>query len=307
MKRKRDCGVLMAGVVLAALPHPGLAASAAEKAARELAELTPENVAARVTVKDDVLEASAVFTSEAVYQERKGLLGTVPSDSFVRAFVDKRSGAVSWQVYVVTNYIGSRRFFEQANFQTTNGVETVPVTVIDRQVQTCISAADCVYTEQVGFTLSDELTRALARLYDSRGPLAIWRFRLKAKSGEDFTDGLAAAEVAGIVKAVDDWRARHTLNAGAAAARPAPVKPPAAGGATPQLGVQFVATPYGAAIVSVQSGSRAATAGLAPGMIITAVNGKVLAGLSLADMRKELTREDHRTFSVIGKSDLIVP
>ncbi|QCI79156.1 PDZ domain-containing protein [Hankyongella ginsenosidimutans] len=198
--------------------------------------------------------------------------------------------------------------FEQANFQTSNGVETVPVTVIDRQVQTCISAADCIYTEQVGFTLSDELTRALARLYDPKGSLAVWRFRLKAKSGEDYTDAFAAAEVAGIVKAVDDWRARHPVTQSAGVGISSPATGMAPGGAVPQsLGVQFIPTQHGAVIVSVQPGSRAAAAGFVPGMIVTAVNGKVLAGLSLLAMRDELTRQGHRTFSIMGKPDLSVP
>ena|GEM_PF-1400087 len=294
-------------LVLAALPYQALGAAAAEKAARELEALTPENVAARVTIKDDDLEASAIFTTEPVYQERRGLLGNVPNDSFVRAFVDKRTGTATWQVYVVTNYIGSWRFFEQANFQTSNGVETVPVTVIDRQVQTCLSSSDCVYTEQVGFTLSDELARALGHLYAPNGQLAIWRFRLKAKSGEDFTDGFAVAEVAGIIKAVDDWRALHPPKGPAAPTQPSSTAlAPDAGKQPAPLGVQFVPSQFGAVIVTVAPGGLAAAAGFAPGMIVTSVNGKALAGLSLPEMLAILAQRGTRTFSIVGKPDLIV-
>jgi hypothetical protein len=300
---------LIGGVLLSSTAW---AASPVEKAARELSTLTPDNVAARVSMRDDDLEASATFTTEPIYKERKGLLGNVPNDSFLRAFVDKRTGTVSWQVYVVTTYIGSWHFYEQANFQTSNGVETVSLTVIDRQVQGCISAADCVYSEQVGFTLTDEIARALARLYDPKGPLAIWRFRLKGKSGEDYTDGIAAAELSGLVKAVDNWRAAHQLVGiatrtaiSSAASSAAPTLSAPASGQAP-LGVQFVPTQYGAAIAAVLPGSRAAMAGITPGNIVSAVDNKPLAGLSMPEMQMVLAQAGRHTFAIMGKGDLVV-
>lgn len=55
-----------------ALGCPAQAETAPAKAARLLSALTPDTVASRVTLKDDDLEANAVFTTQLVYQEKKG-------------------------------------------------------------------------------------------------------------------------------------------------------------------------------------------------------------------------------------------
>lgn len=289
--------------LLTASVIPVHAETAVEKTIRQLSLLTPENVAGKVTLKDDDLEADAVMTTEPVYREKKGLFGDVPDDVFMRAFIDKQTGQVSWQVYVVTTYIGSSwHFYEQANYQTSQGVQTVPLAVIDRQVSACDSLTGCFYVEQVGFDLSDELARALAKLYDPAGSLAIWRFRLKSQGGFDYTDGIAAAEVAGLVRAVDTWKAAHLPVTGATNPSTTTTHP---SGAT--LGVMFVAMPNGAFLARIAPGSRAEKAGLAPGMIVTAVDGKALANMSLAQMQQLLTGAGQRTLTIDGKGNISIP
>jgi hypothetical protein len=277
-----------------------MAESGGDKAVRQLSALTPDNVAERVTLKDDDLEAQAVFTTEPIYKEKGGLLGGVANDSFLRAFVDKRTGQVSWQVYIIINYSASAwQFYEVANYQTSQGVTQVPVTIIDRDVYDCTSYGTCSYTEQLGFDLTDEVVRALAKLYLPGGKLGIWRFRLEGHGGGDFTDGIAAAEVAGLVNAVDRWRSIHPAAVGSVAA---PISAPSSA----PLGVIFAPLPAGAYLAQVLPASRAEKAGLTAGMIITAVGGKPLAGLSMQEMQRLLTGPSRKTFSIAGHANIDV-
>jgi len=164
-----------------------MAESRADKAVRKLSALTPDNVAERVTLKDDDLTAQAMFTTVPIYQETGGLFSGEPNDSFLRAFVDKRTGQVTWQVYTTINYTGpSWQFYEVANYQTSQGITQVPVTVIDRDVSDCARLDGCSYTEQLGFNLTDEVIRAIAKLYVPGAKLGIWRFRLEGQGGRRF-------------------------------------------------------------------------------------------------------------------------
>ena len=282
------------------MPGASIAESRADKAVRLLSALTPDNVAERVTLKDDDLTAQAMFTTVPIYQERGGLFSGEPNDSFLRAFVDKRTGQVTWQVYTTINYTGpSWQFYEVANYQTSQGISQVPVTVIDRDVNDCARLDGCSYTEQLGFNLTDEVIRAIAKLYVPGGKLGIWRFRLEGHGGGDFTDGFAVAEVAGLVQAVDRWRAAHPVTAGLPAApMPTPSSAP--------LGVIFAPLPAGAYLAQILPGSRAEKAGLTAGMIITAVGGKPLAGLSMQQMQALLTGPVRKTFSIAGHANVEV-
>lgn len=124
-------------------------------------------------------------------------------------------------------------------------------------------------------------------------------FASRVRGGGDFTDGFAVAEVAGLVQAVDRWRAAHPIAAGAAAA---PVATPSSA----PLGVIFAPLPAGAYLAQILPGSRAEKAGLTAGMIITAVGSKPLAGLSMQQMQGLLTGPSRKTFSIAGHANVDV-
>lgn len=283
-------------------PAPSTAATAIEKVAQRLSALTPESVAAKVSLKDDELEATAVFDTQSVYQEKEGLLRIVNNDVFLRAFVDKRTGRTRYQVYSVVTYSDSQwQFFDRATFLTSQGVSEVSLDVIHRQVVLCSAGYGCQYSEQVGFELNEEIVRAIARLYVPGGPLAIWRFRLKAKGGRDHDDGIAVAEVAGLVQRVDAWVAAQPAERASMPANATPT-PPRGG-----LGIAFAATTDGALVAQVVPGSRAERVGIKVGALITAVDGRSLSGLSLEAMRQYLTALGAKTLSVAGMGDLALP
>lgn len=204
----------IAGLVLfgsAQLPAASLAAET-RPLPRQVAQLfaiTPAQFEASATIKDDALETFATITTEKGWQERDGLLGVVNSDNFFRAYIDKKTGATRFQVYHVIRYRQrGRASYDTVNYETPNGPVSVALTVINRSAELCRAYQGCTYTEDFGFDVDEALLRTVAAQY-APGKIAIWKYRLKAKSGQERNDGFAAAEVAGLLAAVDRYRAAH--------------------------------------------------------------------------------------------------
>ncbi|HJV28862.1 MAG TPA: hypothetical protein VJ673_24515 [Aromatoleum sp.] len=174
--------------------------------------LTREHFRSTATIKDDPLDTIATINTANGFKEKRGLLGIVWDDNFLRAFIDKKSGKTTFQVYQVIYYQGSGwNFYQSVNFETPNGPVSVPVTVIDRSVECSGSRyGGCTYTEHIGFDLDESLLRTIAAGYQAGQPVA-WKFKFNAKSGAEYRDGMLPAEIAGILDAVDGYRARRGL------------------------------------------------------------------------------------------------
>jgi hypothetical protein len=154
-----------------------------------------------ITVDDDPLELSVVFTSRKIERQRQGLLRTVPFDVFLRAFVEKKSGRTQFQVYVTDTYhsvLWTR--WMVANFEGVDGVRQARIQKIARIRGSCFRR-DCVRNETVGFAVPEaDLRAAVARGRD-------WSFRLKGQDGTNRNEVMSATEIGGMLAAVDRWRA----------------------------------------------------------------------------------------------------
>jgi hypothetical protein len=178
---------------------------------QQLFAMTPAQFEASAEVKDDSLETVATITTEKGWQEHDGLLGVVNSDNFFRVFIDKKTGKTRFQVYHVIRYRQrGRASYDSVNYETPDGPVSVTLTVINRSAELCRAYQGCTYTEDFGFDVDEALLRTVAAHY-APGKVAIWKYRLKAKSGQERNDGFAVAEVAGMLAAVDRYRAAHGL------------------------------------------------------------------------------------------------
>jgi hypothetical protein len=173
--------------------------------------MTPADFQRTATLKDDPLDTTAIVSTQPGFEEKRGLLKLVWNDNFLRAFIDKKTGATQFQVYQYISYGGSWRFYHTANYEAPNGPESQPVTVIDRSVDSC-STYGCSFTEHIGFDVPEALLRWVAARYTAQ-PGSIWRFKIGSKAGGDWQDGMATAEVAGLLAAVDQFRAARGLTA----------------------------------------------------------------------------------------------
>ncbi|MEZ5687871.1 MAG: hypothetical protein R3E21_03645 [Caenibius sp.] len=204
-------GGCLLGFAMMAMPLPAQAQvwtewSEKQQARRleQFARLTPEHFARTSKIEDDGLEVVATIHTRDGYTFKGGLTDRMRADTFLRAFVDKRSGSATYQLYAQLSYSGEWRTFSSALYATSQGPVSVPLTVIDRDVD--CHYGTCVFTEHVTFPLPEEIVRELAGQADEH-TVKPWRFRFKARSGLDWTDDMTPAEAAGLLLAVERYRA----------------------------------------------------------------------------------------------------
>jgi hypothetical protein len=169
--------------------------------------LTPEHFTATIKSRDDALERRAAFDTYNGWREQ-------PSDVFLRAFVDKRTGEVEYQLYASVSTKGDWQFYDRINYQAPDQ------TVQEGKLIRVGSDVDCgavryggrcrVYEDAI-FVVSESLLRALAGLY-APGRAVAWQFKLKGKYIDgDYLNGISPAEAAGLLAVVDRYRASKGL------------------------------------------------------------------------------------------------
>lgn len=206
------CGAAIAGLLAAS---PSVAKDKKmPKQLRQLVAMTPEDHLRQVSVDDDNMEVVATFDTSKSFQEKRGLLKIVWNDIFLRGFVDKQSGKTQYQVYF--QFRGASRGWPRlntANYQTAEGLKSAELRQIGSDVDCTASRyVGCTYTEVVTFPVEEELLRAIADEYAPDQAVA-WKIRFKGQSGIDVDEGLMAAEISGLLTAVDRYRAQNGLYA----------------------------------------------------------------------------------------------
>lgn len=215
MSQLQSCHIPTAVTVAFLFALSGCATATKFLEAKGPGPLTREHFMNTATLKDDALETVATITTYKGYQQRRGLLGIVSNDNFLRAFINKKTGTKTFQLYQVIQYQSNGwNFFQTVNYETPSGPESKPATIIDRNVDSCSQYVGCHYTEQVGFDLEEPFLRDLAAKYKADQP-EVWRFKFKAKSGADYNDAISIAEVAGFVDMLDMYgRSKNSIPAG---------------------------------------------------------------------------------------------
>lgn len=178
-----------------------------EQQLAEARTLPADHFAKSVTIKDDALETKAMFSTEKGFAEKRGLMGIVTEDQFLRAFLDKKTGQRTYQVYVVLAYKGDiwREPF-QANFGTP--LASAPVKRITR-TSDCRKKHEhsCIRVEHVGFELpAAEFARVAETATPADMKQKMWVFRLKTRDGKDHNGEIPLAEFAGLKAAMDQHK-----------------------------------------------------------------------------------------------------
>jgi len=173
------------------------------------ATLTDDHFALTSTIKDDSLEVVARVTTEKGYQEKEKMSGLVVNDSFLIAYIDKKTGLTEYRLYHYIRYNRGWRFYYQVNYETPNGPESKEVDSIARDVLGC-SQYGCRYAEHFAFDVAPELLKSIAAGYEA-GRLNGWNMKFKAKDGSELPEIILAAEAAGLLKAVSDFKAKQGI------------------------------------------------------------------------------------------------
>lgn len=206
-----------------------VAGSPAGAAQQKLFALTPEHFAVKVRTKDDALETKASFDTREGWREQ-------PSDVFLRAYVDKQTGEVEYQLYASVSTRGDWQFYDRINYQAPD--RTVQEGKLIR-VGSDVSCGAvryggrCTVYEDGIFIVDESLLRTLAGLY-APGREVAWQFKLKGRYQDgDYLNGIAPAEAAGLLAVVDRYRSARGLTSGQKPAVPAAPAAPAADAAQP--------------------------------------------------------------------------
>lgn len=182
-------------------------AQAADKQLERLFAMTVDDFAEAASIKDDEMEAVAEIDTEKGFKYKSGIFGSVVADGFVRAFVNKVTGQVKYQIYYYINNDGpSWLFINYANVMGANGLEAIDTINIGRDVS--CTRYGCNKLEQIAIPVGEQDMRWAANRVSEKGKgLAV---RLKTQVGRDLDFTIVAAEVAGLMKVVEKYKSdRH--------------------------------------------------------------------------------------------------
>ncbi len=198
----RPLSALIAALVCAAAPQ---AASAYDRLPDPLASLTPADFAQDIQVLDDPLEPMTILSTRDGYTRGRSIEGAHASDVHLRVLVDRASGRTVWQVWHELVTTSGHKHVTAVHYRA--GGEPAPL-ALDHWLDQCPPTdgiGSCNQVTRIGFALPEHAVREMAAAY-AAGSREPWRLRFKDASGHDVTGGLAPAEAAGLVQALDTWR-----------------------------------------------------------------------------------------------------
>lgn len=195
--RRRVAGAAALVGLLAAAPAAG-----AIELPRSLAGLSPQDFASRVTVIDDPLEDSVVLSTKPAYRRDRSVTGAHVGDAHLQAVVERKTGATSWRVSYDLYYAGPKKSLDVAQFRSGGELRRVTPRIAYHWQDECYEAiSTCSQYVRVVVDIPETTVREMAGSYRAadRTP---WLMRLKDRNGADVTVGLAPAEAAGLLAAV---------------------------------------------------------------------------------------------------------
>ncbi len=141
-----------------------------------------------VAIEDDEFEISATFLGPQAFVDDVG-----EDYYFIRSWVNKETGAIKHQIYVVVRYGGDWRFYERARAV---GGSTLDFTEIDRDVD--CARYGCTYTEDFGVAVSDSSLRAATESGLS--------FKAVARKGADVVVNVSPDLITQQLDAISSWQ-----------------------------------------------------------------------------------------------------
>jgi hypothetical protein len=201
----RALGHAAAGAVAAALTTSAAAAEKAPTPEAAAIARSPEEIAGMVRITDDPLDTMVRITTEPFYTHRDRTFGGVPGDSYLRAFVDRKSGEVIYQLYFWIR-LSDWQHLRTVSYETPEGPVSVAARTTDGQVTSC-GRYGCRLIETVIVDLPEKVLRSVSASA-AAGSGEVWRFKVSGRYGEN-TSEMLKTEMAAILLAADRVAARH--------------------------------------------------------------------------------------------------
>jgi len=124
--------------------------------------------------------------------------------SFVRAWIDKQTKLVTYQIYSHVDYEGPWRNFGRANYEASTGLKSVTATKIGSDVYKWVSGTELRKYEDVGFNIDEATLRELVRSYKEGSDETLDYKLVSQIEGTDKIFKLPLFEISGILKVIDN-------------------------------------------------------------------------------------------------------
>lgn len=189
----------------------GSADAKLSRAEQKAVNATPQQIADSIEIDDDKFSPFVTISTEPFFKTGGGPIYFGPgSDKFVRAFIDRKTGATKFQIYFWARYLGEWHSFSRFGYLENDEPVNSDLIQIDQQVGGCTSYAGCYHIETVALPLS--ITAARNASKDAvAGVDASWMFKLYGKISGGWETGILKTEIAGALLAVDAYKAAHNL------------------------------------------------------------------------------------------------
>lgn len=188
-------------------------AQAYDRLPRALANLSPSDFAGQVRITENPEGNAVVLSTRDAYMRTRSIQGARANDVHLRAIMDRGTGEVSWQVWHELVYVDGPRDFASIEYRSGGEARHVEPFAVDHWRDECPPAdavGFCNHFARIGFELPDQAIREMAQQYraGSREP---WPLHFRTMSGRHIVGGLAPAEAAGLLEAVEAMAQRRAL------------------------------------------------------------------------------------------------
>jgi hypothetical protein len=200
------CRLTTVSAIAIALAVPAGTAQAYDRLPRALAGLSPSDFAGQVQVEEDGHVNALVLSTQDAYARGRSIGRAWANDVHLRAVVDNGTGTVSWQVWHELTYRDGPRHFGSVRYVSAGHSSRVAPFSVEHWRDQCPPTdghGSCNHVTRIGFELPEATVREIARSYRS-GSREPWRLQFEDATGGSITGGLAPAEAAGLLHAVED-------------------------------------------------------------------------------------------------------
>jgi hypothetical protein len=158
-----------------------------------------------VTVTGDYLDPEIKVTTRGVIApvvKMNWLSSSKVENSFLRGFINRKTGKVATEVYHVATYTGRGwHHFNRASFEGPNGLVEAPIVRLGSDVS--CGRYSCTYQEDVSFPVDFEVLKAAAAAYDPANPRLGLKYRLFGQSGTNTDEAIPINEIAAFVAVME--------------------------------------------------------------------------------------------------------
>ena len=124
----------------------------------------------------------------------------------MRGYIDRKTGAVTAQVYHSASRVGGSPRFYRATYETPDGIKEVDAQPVGFDVS--CQRYGCTNYEDAVFPIDYAMLQEAAKRYSPSEPLKGIRYRLFDRSGFNADEIIPANEIAAFVKVVERERGR---------------------------------------------------------------------------------------------------